>query len=43
MHAFSAKLQENSPVFDVSSQIQTDMYVPELRAYEPEIMLTFNN
>ena len=30
-------------VFDVSAQIQTDMYVLELRAYMLEFMLTVNN
>ena len=34
----SYKIMGKLPVFDVSSQIQTDMYVLELRAYELEFM-----
>ena len=34
----NCKITRKLRVFDVSSQIQTDMYVLELRAYELEFM-----
>ena len=34
----NCKITGKLRVFDVSSQIQTDMYVLELRAYELEFM-----
>ena len=36
----SKQLQNYGSVFDVSSQIQTDMYVLELRVYELEFMFS---